>query len=318
MIPKISVILVCYRQEDVIARAIESVIVQKDYLFELYISDDCSPDKTWEVIQHYAKLYPEKITAYQHEKNQGPYENFQSTYNSVNGDIIFFLSGDDTLGKDLLQSTTKLLKKKSLHYSDGKFCILTNYKIVKSNGDEQIITTNNLVNKHNHFKLKYRGIVNNRALGESKAIFNERKKNIIERKDNAKIPSSLQEGFFDIFPFYMADNIYYLDVVGNIYYSGIGISTKLENNKEEYLKGQIEYCRRSPEYFPFIDRYDLNWLKYHEIKSQFLLKPSLGGYIKYSFRFLILTFDPLRKYFIKRELKMFVRSFKLLFTKIKY
>lgn len=312
---KISVILICYKQEDVIARAIESVMVQKDYLFELYISDDCSPDNTWKVIQHYAKLYPDKIKSFRHKKNVGAYENLQSTYDSVHGDIIFFLAGDDTLGEGLFKSTSDFLKKKSIDYSNSKFCVLTNYKVVRENGEEEIRTSNHLVEKHNHFKLKFRGIVNNRALGESRAIFNERKKNIITRDNDSKLPSSLQEGFFDIFPFYAADNVYYLDIIGNIYYSGVGISTKFRKHKTEFLEGQIEYCKKSPELFPNIDRFDMNWLKYHEIKSGFLLQPNLRGYFNYFFRLIILTIDPLRKYFIIREYKIFIRSFKRLFGK---
>ena len=45
---KISVLIVTYKQADVIGRNIESIIQQKEYgLHEIIICDDCSPDNNW-------------------------------------------------------------------------------------------------------------------------------------------------------------------------------------------------------------------------------------------------------------------------------
>jgi glycosyltransferase involved in cell wall biosynthesis len=90
--PRISVIIICYNQEEIISRAINSVICQKDYLYELIISDDCSTDGTWNVIRGYLNKYPDKIKAYRQEHNLGVYENLHSTYDKVTGDIVFFLN----------------------------------------------------------------------------------------------------------------------------------------------------------------------------------------------------------------------------------
>jgi glycosyltransferase involved in cell wall biosynthesis len=311
--PKISVILVCYKQEKEIGRAIESVISQKEYLHELYISDDCSPDNTWQIIQEYAAKYPDKIKPFRHAVNQGVYENFQSTYEAVSGDIMFFLSGDDTLGNSLLKEVYIFLQNSTFNLTKDKFCILTDYKVVLNDGKEVINSNNALVTKHkNHFALKYRGIINNRALGESRAVFNERKNTYIGRDKNSKIPTSLQEGFFDILPFYEAKKIHYISVVGNVYYAGIGVSSRFTKHKNEYLIGLIEYCERSPEYFPNIDKYDLNWLKFHKAKSNYLLKPSFLKYISYWRYFVLLSFDPLRKYFLIKELKSMIKNFSLI------
>ena len=48
-IPKISVLVICYKQENVIRRAMDSLIAQKDYIYEICINDDKSPDKKWEI-----------------------------------------------------------------------------------------------------------------------------------------------------------------------------------------------------------------------------------------------------------------------------
>lgn len=56
--PKISALVICYKQEKLIKRAIDSLLNQKEYLYEICVSDDGSPDKTWEVLQEYAVQHP--------------------------------------------------------------------------------------------------------------------------------------------------------------------------------------------------------------------------------------------------------------------
>ena len=50
-IPKISVLMITYNQEKIVRRALDSLIAQKDYLYEICINDDCSTDNTFQVIQ---------------------------------------------------------------------------------------------------------------------------------------------------------------------------------------------------------------------------------------------------------------------------
>ena len=73
---KISVLIVTYKQANVIGRNIESILQQKDYgLHEIVICDDCSPDNNWEVIQSYVEKYPNIIRAYRNNPNLGIYGN---------------------------------------------------------------------------------------------------------------------------------------------------------------------------------------------------------------------------------------------------
>ncbi|MBQ0090650.1 MAG: glycosyltransferase, partial [Prevotellaceae bacterium] len=57
-IPRLSVLIITYKQEELIKRAIYSLLAKKDYIYEICVSDDCSPDGTWEVLQEYDRLYP--------------------------------------------------------------------------------------------------------------------------------------------------------------------------------------------------------------------------------------------------------------------
>ena len=60
-IPRISVLVITYKQQDIVGRTLDSLLAQKDYLYEICLSDDCSPDNTWQVLLNYQKQYPDLI-----------------------------------------------------------------------------------------------------------------------------------------------------------------------------------------------------------------------------------------------------------------
>ena len=66
--PKISVLMPAYNAEKYIAEAIESILNQTFKDFEFIIIDDCSTDRTWEIIQKYSKI-DNRIVALRNEKN---------------------------------------------------------------------------------------------------------------------------------------------------------------------------------------------------------------------------------------------------------
>jgi len=310
--PKISVIIITYNQENIINRAIDSVLNQKDYLHEIIISDDCSQDGTWEVVKKYKEKYPEKLKSQRHNQNLGIYENLESTYNLVTGNLIFYLSGDDAMGESLLKNTCELFSKNPINYDTDKFCVITDFKIVYPDNSEKIIR-NDLVQQYNPFSLKFRNLIFNRALGESRAIFDLRKSFSIKRSNQENIPTFLQEMFFDSFPFYYCNKIYYLSIVGNIYYSNLGISSLISTKfRKKRLLSEINYINEIKKYFKNLNNEDLNWLKYTNAKIKYLLKPSFKNYYNYFKSFLLIRKDPLKSLIYKKEIKIFIKSVKFL------
>lgn len=92
--PKISVITPAYNTEKYIKEAIESILRQTFTDFEFIIVDDCSTDKTWEIIQNYAKM-DSRIVASRNEKNLGIAENRNKGISLARGKYIVWQDSDD-------------------------------------------------------------------------------------------------------------------------------------------------------------------------------------------------------------------------------
>jgi len=69
--PLISVIMPVYNRSAYVAQAIESILSQTYNHFELLIIDDCSTDKSWNIIARYQKRHPFLIKAFRLKKNLG-------------------------------------------------------------------------------------------------------------------------------------------------------------------------------------------------------------------------------------------------------
>lgn len=98
MIKKISVIILAYNHQDYIAKAIESVFMQKIACpVELLISNDNSSDNTDEIIRALIKNAPQHISVkyFCHQKNLGATPNFFDTLSKVTGNYLAFCEGDD-------------------------------------------------------------------------------------------------------------------------------------------------------------------------------------------------------------------------------
>ncbi len=93
---KVSVSLITYDHEPFIAEAIESVLAQRaDFAWELVVGDDCSTDRTPEIVRSYADRYPERIRVLKSGRNRGLVGNFLGTFRECRGEYVALLDGDD-------------------------------------------------------------------------------------------------------------------------------------------------------------------------------------------------------------------------------
>lgn len=94
--PMVSVHMLTYNHEPYIAKAIESVLMQKaSFEYELVIGDDCSTDGTSEIVKAYRDKYPAIIRLHSQEKNLGLYANQEIVRRACRGKYIAWLEGDD-------------------------------------------------------------------------------------------------------------------------------------------------------------------------------------------------------------------------------
>ncbi len=93
--PKVSVCVVTYNQEQYIFKCLESIVEQvTDFDFEVIVSDDCSTDNTRNIINDFAQKYS-FIKPILRENNIGAFQNFIQTHNMAKGEYVCHMDGDD-------------------------------------------------------------------------------------------------------------------------------------------------------------------------------------------------------------------------------
>jgi glycosyltransferase involved in cell wall biosynthesis len=108
--PLISLILLCYNHEKFVAEAINGVFAQTYSPLEILIIDDCSPDRTAEVIA--AKLAAHragsKIPFIRNPQNMGGKASVELGLSRTTADFIFILSGDDIMLPEMVTEMAKV------------------------------------------------------------------------------------------------------------------------------------------------------------------------------------------------------------------
>ncbi len=92
----VSVIVPVYNHEKYVAKALDSILVQKTkYKYEILIGEDCSVDRSREIIRKYEKEHPKIIRAFYRARNTGATKNGYALYMAARGRYIALLEGDD-------------------------------------------------------------------------------------------------------------------------------------------------------------------------------------------------------------------------------
>jgi glycosyltransferase involved in cell wall biosynthesis len=108
--PTASWILLAYNQEQFIGEALEATFAQTYSPLEIILCDDCSQDRTFDIMRKYADAYdgPHKIVLFQNEKNLGLTGNLNRGLQHATGDVIIAAAGDDV---SLPERAAKLVKR---------------------------------------------------------------------------------------------------------------------------------------------------------------------------------------------------------------
>jgi glycosyltransferase involved in cell wall biosynthesis len=91
-----------HNSEQFLKRSISSVIAQSYDEWELIICDDCSTDKSLDILRDFSKN--PRIQIIQNENNLGPAKSRNKAIDRANGRYIAFLDSDDYWLKDKLKT----------------------------------------------------------------------------------------------------------------------------------------------------------------------------------------------------------------------
>lgn len=92
----VQVVCITYNQEKYIAEALDSFIRQKtSFRFNIMVGDDCSTDRTAEIVDEYVKKYPELVVRVPREHNLGAAANILDVCSKCTAPYLAFCEGDD-------------------------------------------------------------------------------------------------------------------------------------------------------------------------------------------------------------------------------
>lgn len=105
---KISIVTASYNYQDYIKETIQSVLDQTYNDWELIIVDDCSTDRSVDVIKSFND---ERIKLFINEKNLGLAQTVKRGVECATGDWIVFLESDDLITSDNIEKKVEIIKK---------------------------------------------------------------------------------------------------------------------------------------------------------------------------------------------------------------
>jgi len=114
----VSIITPCYNAESFIADTIESVLAQTYQNWEMIIVDDCSSDKSRDIVERYTKK-DIRIQLVKNERNIGVAKSRNNAISKASGKYIAFLDSDDMWLSRKLEMQLELMKneKSSMSYT---------------------------------------------------------------------------------------------------------------------------------------------------------------------------------------------------------
>lgn len=127
---KVSILVAVYNGERHVEKCLRSLVAQTYENIEIVCIDDCSTDKSVEIIEQ-MKAEDNRIKLLKHKENKGAAETRNTGLYACTGDIIGYLDCDDTYAEDTIE---KLVKVFDTH--DDADCVLYRCVFVDEKGNQ--------------------------------------------------------------------------------------------------------------------------------------------------------------------------------------
>ncbi len=120
----LSLIVSCYNSEDYMERCINSLLLGGNDV-EIILVDDGSDDRTPQIVDYYAKSFPQAIRVI-HQLNGGPGEAINTGLQVATGQYIKIVDSDDWLDATAYQKTLDFLRD-TVHCAEPLDMVISNY-----------------------------------------------------------------------------------------------------------------------------------------------------------------------------------------------
>jgi teichuronic acid biosynthesis glycosyltransferase TuaG len=157
----VSIITPTYNSLQFIKETIQAILTQTYTNWELLITDDCSTDDTWQLLQEYAKK-DKRIKVFQLKNNSGPGVARNFSIKQATGRFIAFCDSDDQWKPDKLEKQLNFMNENDLALS------CSSYNVIDEEGKPigQVIAPQ---------KLTYKTMLRNNYIGCLTAIYDTEK-----------------------------------------------------------------------------------------------------------------------------------------------
>ena len=133
MEPKISIVVAVYNLEKYLPRCLDALVNQTLQEIEILCVDDGSTDSAPQIVDEYAKKYPQKVKAF-HKPNGGEFTTRNYGLERAVGEYVTFVDTDDYVEPNWAEKLYHAAKEndadfhssdqsyRSLHYNTFYFC----------------------------------------------------------------------------------------------------------------------------------------------------------------------------------------------------
>ena len=126
----VSIAMCTYNGEQFLQQQLDSLSSQTRLPDEVVVCDDCSTDKTVEILYQWAKNAPFTVRVIQNESNLGCNRNFENALKNVTGDIVFLADQDDIWHSNKIEVMLKVFERKP-----NVGLVFHNSDVIDSNGN---------------------------------------------------------------------------------------------------------------------------------------------------------------------------------------
>lgn len=271
---KISVVIITYNQAHCITKALDSITCQKEWVHEIIVSDDCSKDNTWQIVNEYALHYPDLVKPYRNEHNLGIYGNMLAGYKRATGNVIASLAGDDEYMSDCFEKARKYLEEQNV--VDKVFALYFDRKRTFADRRPNYTFRNNLVISERRMSYALR-----HQICEA-SFFSPQ---ILERCVPPTDLGICGDVYWLLSILFYADVVLYCNAISVIYNAGIGVSVT-ESSRKFHESDRLVYTRILEKKEFRFSKKDIKYAQYELHRNNAYCNPSFVYLLSTTWRFM--------------------------------